>query len=43
MGDQFHPAMPKGWLAYIKKTDSVNADEYEVAMGQGELIMPDDE
>ncbi len=35
---QFSPAMLKGGLAYIRnlKTYSVNADEYEAAMGQGD-------
>jgi hypothetical protein len=39
--DQFSCAMQKGWLAYIRKTYSANADEYEAAMGQGESIVPD--
>ncbi len=43
VGDQFCPAMRNGWLAYIKKTYSADADEYEAVMGQGELIVPDDE
>jgi hypothetical protein len=25
LGDQFRPAMPTGWLAYIKKTYSADA------------------
>jgi hypothetical protein len=35
----------RGGLGYIKKTYSASSDEYhdEAAMGQGELIMPDDE
>ncbi len=45
LGGQFSPAMLRGWLAYIRnlKTYSVNADEYEAAMGQGESIVPDNE
>jgi hypothetical protein len=31
LGDQLRPAMQKGWLAYIKKTYSAYADEYEAA------------
>ncbi len=43
LGDQFRSAIRNRWLAYIKKTYSADADEYEAAMGQGELIVPDDE
>ena len=42
MGDQFRPAMRRGWLAYIQKTYSVDDDDYDTAMGQGELVVPDD-
>ncbi len=35
--------MRKGWLAYIRKTYSAYADEYEAAIGQGESIMLDHE
>jgi hypothetical protein len=34
LGDQFRPAMRKGWLAYIEKTYSADADEYEATIGQ---------
>ena len=43
LGDQFRPAMRRGWLAYIQKTYAVDADDYDAAMGQGELVVPDDE
>jgi hypothetical protein len=33
--------MRKGWLAYIKKTYFADADHYDVAIGQGDLVMPD--
>ena len=42
LGDQFRPAMRRGWLAYIEKTYAADGDDYEVAMGQGELVVPDD-
>ncbi len=42
LGDEFRPAMRKGWLAYIKKTNVADADLYDVAIGQGELVVPDD-
>ena len=42
LGDQFRPAMRRGWLAYIKKTYAADVDDYDVAMGQGELVVPDD-
>ena len=42
LGDQFRPAMRRGWLAYIQKTYAVDADDYDAAMGQGELVVPDD-
>ncbi len=40
--DQLRPAMQKGWLAFIRKNYSADADEFEAAMGQGESILPDD-
>ena len=45
LGDQFRPAMikPEGWLAYIKQTYSADADQHETVMGQGGLVVPDDE
>ena len=43
MGDEFRPAMRKGWLAYIEKTYSGCADASESMLGQGELIVPDNE
>jgi hypothetical protein len=43
LGDQSRLAMQNGWLAYVKKTYSAYADEYEAAMGRDELIVPDDE
>lgn len=42
LGDQFRPAMRRGWLAYIKKTYAADVDDYDAAMGQGELVLPDD-
>ena len=43
MGDQFRPAMRAGWLAYITKTypnDTVTAGSF---LGQGELVVPDED
>ena len=40
--DQFCPAMQRGWLSYIQKTYAVDDDDYDTAMGQGELVVPDD-
>ena len=34
LGDQFRPAMRKGWLAYIKKTYSADAFQHAPALGQ---------
>ena len=34
--------MRRGWLAYIKKTYAADVDDYDIAMGQGELVEPDD-
>ncbi len=41
--DQFRPAMRTGWLAYIKKTYSADAVQHGHALGQGELVVGDDE
>ena len=43
LADQFRPAMRTGWLAYIKKTYSANAVQHGPALGQGELVVGDDE
>ena len=43
LGDHLCPAMLNGWLAFIRKTYSADADELEATMGQGELIVPDNE
>ncbi len=43
LGDQFCPAMQTGWLAYIKKSYSSNAVQHGPALGQGELVVEDDE
>ena len=46
LGDEFRPAMRKGWLAYIRKTYAVAASVHSVAFGQGEigeLVVPDDD
>jgi hypothetical protein len=43
LGDQFRPAMRTGWLAYIKKTYSADAVQHGPALGQGELVVGDDE
>jgi hypothetical protein len=32
----------KGWLAYIEKTYAVDPDHYDGAIGQGDLVVPDD-
>ena len=42
LGDQFRPAMRRGWLAYIQKSYALDDDDYDTAMGQGELVVPDD-
>jgi hypothetical protein len=34
--------MSKGWLAYINKTYAADPDQYEVAIGQDDLVVPDD-
>ncbi len=41
LGDEFCPAMCKGWLAYITKTYAADLSEHAVAIGQGELVVPD--
>ncbi len=43
LGDQFRPAMRTGWLAYIKKTYSVEAVQHGPALGRGESVVGDDE
>ncbi len=43
LGDQFSLAMRTGWLAYIKKTYSADAVQHGHALGQGELVVGDDE
>ena len=43
LGDEFRPAMRKGWLAYIRKTYAADPSQHTVAIGQGELVVPDDE
>ncbi len=43
LGDQFRPAMRTGWLAYIKKTYSADAVQHRPALGQGKLVVADDE
>jgi hypothetical protein len=43
LGDQFRPAMRIGWLAYIKKNYSADAVLHGHALGQGELVLEDDE
>ena len=43
LGDQFHPAMRTGWLGYIKKTYSADVVQHGPALGQGELVVGDDE
>ncbi len=43
LGDQFRPAMRTGWLAYIKKTYSAVAVQHGPALGQGKLVVGDDE
>lgn len=43
MGDEFRPAMRKGWLAYITKTYAVDPAVRTVAIGQGALVVNDDD
>ena len=43
LGDEFRPAMRKGWLAYIQKTYAADASVHTVAIGQGLLVVPDDD
>ena len=43
VGDQFSPAMRKGWLAYFEQTYAVDPDHYDGGIGQGDLVVPDDE
>ncbi len=43
LGYEFRPAMRRGWLAYIRKTYAAASSVHTVAIGQGELILPDDE
>jgi hypothetical protein len=42
-GDQFRPAMRTGWLVYIKKTYSADTVRYGPVLGQGEVVVGDDE
>ncbi len=42
LGYEFRPAMRKGWLAYIQMFYVADADHYDVAIGQGDLVVPDD-
>ena len=37
------PAMRTGWLAYINKTYTADAVQHGPALGQGELVVGDDE
>jgi hypothetical protein len=43
LGDQVRPALRTGWLAYIMKTYSADAVQHGPALGQGELVVEDDE
>ncbi len=43
LGNQSRPAMRTGWLAYIKKKYSADAVLHGPALGQGELVVEDDE
>ena len=43
LGDEFRPAMRMGWLAYIRKTYAAASSVHTVAIGQGELVVRDDE
>jgi hypothetical protein len=45
LGDHFHPAqaMRTAWLSDIKKTYSADAVQHSPALGQGELVVGDDE
>jgi hypothetical protein len=43
LGDLFSPAMRTGWLAYIKKTYSADTVPHGPVLGQGELVVEDDE
>ena len=43
MGDQFHPAMLAGLLAYITKTYPKETVMAGSVLGQGELVVPDED
>jgi hypothetical protein len=43
LGDQFRLAMRMGWLAYIQKTYSADAVQHGPALGQGLLVVGDNE
>ena len=43
LGDQFRPAMRAGWLAYITKTYPKNAVSAGPALGEGELVVADED
>jgi len=43
MGDQFRPAMRAGWLAYIMKTYLKETITAGSVLGQGELVVPDED
>ncbi len=43
MGDQFRPAMLAGWLAYITKTYPKDTVTTGSVLGQGELVVPDED
>ena len=43
MGDEFRPAMRKGWLAYITKTYAADPAVRTVSIGQGALVVADDD
>ena len=43
MGDRFRPAMRKGWLAYITKTYAADTAVHTVSIGQGALVVADDD
>ena len=43
MGDQFRQAMRAGWLAYITKTYPKETVTAGSVLGQGELVVPDED
>ena len=43
LGDQFRPAMRAGWLSYIRTAYPDAAAAMPQTVGEGTLVVPDDE